>query len=124
MARKEFSVATKRKIAQRSGGVCEWALYRPAEVCTKAACDFDHKLADGLGGPPTLENGLHLCKAHHKAKSHEHDIPIMRRADNQRDAANGIKRNSRPIPQPPKAEKRPAKPRLPPISLYRDVVAE
>jgi 5-methylcytosine-specific restriction protein A len=117
MARKEFSVATKRKIVERSKGVCERHLWKPGEVCTKPAKEFDHLQPDGLSGKPTLENGAHLCVPCHRAKTHEHDTPIMRRADAQKDAANGIKRKSRPISQAPKV-KRESKPRLPPLPLY------
>jgi 5-methylcytosine-specific restriction protein A len=119
MPRREFSVVIKRQMVKRSGGVCERHLWKPGEVCTKPAKEFDHIQPDGLGGEPTLSNGAHLCQPCHKEKSHQHDRPVMQRADNQRDAALGIKRKSRPIPQPPKAPKREPKPRLPPLQLYR-----
>ncbi len=123
MARKEFSAKTKREMVKRSGGTCERHLWRPGEVCTKPAREFDHVQPDGLSGKPTLENGAHLCVPCHRSKTHEHDRPVMRRADNQRDAANGIKAASPPIRSRFK-ESKPVREKLPPlprVSLYRSV---
>jgi 5-methylcytosine-specific restriction endonuclease McrA len=75
MPRKEFSAAVKRAIVKRSGGICERARWKPGEVCTKSAKDFDHIRSDGLGGEPTLENAAHLCGPCHKAKTHGEDTP-------------------------------------------------
>jgi 5-methylcytosine-specific restriction protein A len=114
MARKEFLAAVKRAVVKRSSGICERARWKPGEVCTKPAKEFDHIIPDGLGGLPTLENAAHLCVPCHKEKSHKHDTPIMRRADAQRDAHNGVKPKSRPFGRATKPEK-PPKDGLPPL---------
>ena len=44
--------------------------------------DYDHVLADGLYGEPTLGNCEVLCSKCHKLKTHEHDRPLMQKADN------------------------------------------
>ncbi len=119
MARREFSVAVKRQMVKRSGGVCERHRWKPGEACTKPAREFDHIQPDGLGGLPTLENGFHACKQCHAEKTHQHDRPVMQRADSQRDAASGIKPISQKISQRPKPEKPPGKQLPPRQPLYR-----
>lgn len=52
---------------------------------------YDHIKPDGLGGEPTLENLQVLCSPCHRIKTHDHDRPIMTKADNQRKSAAGIK---------------------------------
>lgn len=63
-----------------------------------AMTNFDHDVADGLGGEPTLENCKVLCKTCHGLKTFEHDNPVMQKADAQRKKSFGIKRNSKPLP--------------------------
>ena len=53
--------------------------------------EYDHALADGLGGKATLENCLVLCIPCHKAKTHGHDRPIMQKADAQFKARFNVK---------------------------------
>lgn len=53
---------------------------------------YDHRTPDGLGGEPTIENCQALCGSCHRIKTHEHDRPIMAKADRQRKKAAGIKR--------------------------------
>lgn len=54
--------------------------------------EYDHIKPDGLGGEPTLENCAVLCGKCHRIKTHEHDRPVMQKADNQKKAAAGVKR--------------------------------
>lgn len=55
------------------------------EACGAAGfVEIDHAKADGLGGAPTLENAVALCKTCHAGKTHGHDRPIMAKADRQR----------------------------------------
>ena len=127
--RREFKKTEKRKMLARSGGVCERALWRPGEVCTRPAKDFDHLKADGLGGEPVAENGAHLCVPCHKEKTHGEDRPRMQKADNQRDVFHGLMRKSRPIqsagfrkaPPQRKATKPLAKPPLPRRPLFEPI---
>ena len=75
MTRRNFTPATKRKIRERSQGVCEIHLVPrcmyPAlpETCTRKAEDVDHITPDWCGGPPTVENGADLCKPCHSIKT-------------------------------------------------------
>lgn len=59
--------------------------------------EYDHIKPDGLGGEPTLDNCQVLCGPCHREKTHQHDRPIMQKADNQRKAAAGIKRTGRKL---------------------------
>jgi 5-methylcytosine-specific restriction endonuclease McrA len=120
--RKEFSKVVKRRAAERSRMICERQLWKPGEVCTRPAKEFDHLLEDGLGGDNSFENVCHLCVPCHKAKSKENN-PVMRAADKQRDSIRGVrpKMKGRPIAQRPKPEKPPKRFELPPLprrSLY------
>jgi 5-methylcytosine-specific restriction endonuclease McrA len=54
--------------------------------------DYDHKVPDGLGGEPTLENCQVICWPCHRLKTHEEDRPVMAKADRQKKAAAGVKR--------------------------------
>lgn len=54
--------------------------------------DYDHRVPDGLGGEPTLENCQVICTPCHRHKTHQEDRPIMAKADRQKKAAAGIKR--------------------------------
>jgi 5-methylcytosine-specific restriction enzyme A len=73
--RREFTTSVKRAVLQRSGGMCEIDLCSEdvkqaiGETCGKVGKDFDHALADCLGGEPTFENCVLLCTEHHKAKT-------------------------------------------------------
>lgn len=75
MSRQEFSAQVKREAAERSGGRCE--CHRMSEdiahlfpaFCDRVAEEFDHILADCLGGDNSLDNCAHLCKVHHKIKT-------------------------------------------------------
>jgi 5-methylcytosine-specific restriction protein A len=124
MARKEFTVRVKRQVVLRSLGICERSRWKAGEECTKPAKAFDHIVADGLGGEPTVDNCAHLCQVCHDEKTHSEDNPRMRKADAQFKAANGIKTARRPIKSrgfsepKPKREKTPLPPRR---SIYGDV---
>ena len=117
--RQDFQKPVKKAAAVRSRGVCERHRWKHLEPCTRPACHFDHILPTALGGPPTLENAAHLCLVCHKEKTREEDAPRIAKANAQRDAHEGIKRQSRPIAQRPKPAKRPSRPSLPPRALYR-----
>lgn len=126
MSRQEFSVKVKKIIARRSGGVCERARWRPGEVCTRPAKQFDHLEPDTFGGKPTTENGAHLCDPCHVEKTQEEDMPAWRKRDKLWKRDMGIKpKGYRPIRSrgfelSPKTIKRQRNPkrRLPPTKLF------
>ena len=97
--RREFPAKVKLAAFERAKGHCEGCglkiVGRP---------EYDHDKPDGLGGEPTLENCKVLCGKCHRIKTHEHDRPIMQKADNQKKSAAGITRPrkkiaSRPFPR-------------------------
>ena len=96
MSRSEFSPSVRMKAWDRCVGKCEWpgcgAKLYPGRFA------FDHIIADGLGGSPTLENCQVLCRPHHDEKTFSEDNPRMTKADNQKKAHLGIKAKSRPMP--------------------------
>lgn len=71
--RREFPTKVKVAAFQRAAGRCE--------NCTAhliaGKFEYDHRLADGLGGEPTLDNCVVLCRACHSAKTATHDVPMI-----------------------------------------------
>lgn len=80
MARREFSMAVKKAAAARANKLCEGC----GGKLHAGGYHYDHDVADGLGGEPTLENCRVLCLPCHKVKTIEHDNPRMQKADRQR----------------------------------------
>lgn len=80
--RRNFPAAVKAAVLKR----CSDANGIPhCERCgVPGFVEVDHDKADGLGGEPTIENAIALCKTCHKGKTHGHDRPIMSKADRQR----------------------------------------
>lgn len=100
--RTEFSARVKLQAFTRSLGVIdkrphcevEWDGKRCGKLILGLP-EFDHKIPDGLGGKPTLENCQCACGDCHRRKTHTVDRPIMTKADNQMKSAAGIKRKYR-----------------------------
>lgn len=88
--RREFSKPVKREALKRAGGKCEGcgALFG-------IKFHFDHDIADGLGGEPTLDNCKVLCHACHDEKTRKHDVPLIAKTKRIQDKHNGIKKPSR-----------------------------
>jgi hypothetical protein len=88
--RREFSKAVKRDAFLRANGKCD------GEQCgarlTVGKFHYDHDIADGLGGEPTLENCKVLCHACHSVKTRTHDVPAIAKTKRISDRAKGIKR--------------------------------
>lgn len=87
--RREFSKQTKRDALKRAYGKCE------AEGCGAlfgVKFHFDHVIADGLGGEPTLDNCAVLCHPCHDEKTRKHDVPLIAKSKRIQDRHNGIKR--------------------------------
>lgn len=86
--RREFPKQVKREALRRADGKCE------GENCGAlfgVKFHFDHDIADGLGGEPTLENCKVLCHQCHKEKTTKHDIPLIAKVKRISDKHNGIR---------------------------------
>ena len=101
MARREFSKQVKREALRRAQGHCEATgeIYglAPGQRCNATLShgfDFDHAIADGIGGEPTLENAVCACRVCHKFKTAHHDVPRIAKTVRQRDKHLGIKARS------------------------------
>lgn len=88
--RREFSKQVKRGAFLRAAGKCE------GEKCgaklTVGKFHYDHDIADGLGGEPTLENCKVLCTGCHSVKTRKQDVPAIAKTKRISDRAKGIKR--------------------------------
>ena len=85
--RREFPKPVKRAALKRAAGKCE------AEDCGVpfgVKFHFDHVIADGLGGEPTLENCAVLCHVCHHEKTRKHDVPRIAKMKRVRDRHDGI----------------------------------
>jgi len=80
--RRNFSAKVRTAVLRR----CSDANGIPhCESCgAPGRVEIDHDKADGLGGEPTLENAIALCRTCHGSKTNGHDRPIMAKADRQR----------------------------------------
>ena len=98
--RKEFSrrvkgLAFKRCMDENGIPHCEGC----GIVLVAGNLHYDHDLADGLGGDPTLENCRVLCiKICHAKKTHTEDNPIMQKADRVLKKTYGIAKSRNPMP--------------------------
>jgi hypothetical protein len=92
MTRREFPKSVKLAAFKRADGRCEECGGRLAV----GKFEYDHALADGLSGEPTLENCEVLCAnfpgACHGRKTATHDIPMIAKADRLRAKHIGAKR--------------------------------
>ena len=92
MLRKEFPKSVKLAAFERCEGRCE----RCGAALFAGQYHYDHVLADGLSGKPTLENCAVLCRACHGLKTNTEDIPRMAKADRtRRKIMDGEKKKSR-----------------------------
>ena len=87
--RREFPKPVKREALRRASGKCE----NPScGALFGVKFHFDHDIADGLGGEPTLENCRVLCHACHGEKTAKHDVPLIAKVKRIQDRHNGIKK--------------------------------
>lgn len=89
--RREFPAKVKREALDRAKGICEGC----GAPLTIGKYEFDHDLADGLGGEPTLENCKLLCLPCHAEKTGKRDVPLIARVKRIRDRHLGIRKKSR-----------------------------
>jgi 5-methylcytosine-specific restriction protein A len=90
--RREFPKQVKRDALKRAAGKCEG---KDCNFPTGVKFHFDHDIADGLGGEPTLENCKVLCHACHADKTRKHDVPLIAKVKRISDKHNGIRKPSR-----------------------------
>ena len=92
MSRREFSKQVKRDALRRADKKCENS---KCGALFGVKFHFDHVIADGLGGEPTLENCAVLCHACHNEKTRKHDVPLIAKTRRIQDRHLGIKKLSR-----------------------------
>lgn len=95
--RRDFPRKIKSAALKRANGKCEKcsAVLKPREG------EVDHILPDILGGEPVLANAQVLCRVCHAEKT-AGDIRRTRKADRQRDKANGAIKPSSKLSAPAK----------------------
>jgi 5-methylcytosine-specific restriction protein A len=88
MTRREFPARVRVAAYQRAGGHCE-DCRAPLQVGRFA---YDHIIPDGLGGEPTLENCMVLCRPCHGAKTAGADVPKIAKAKRLERGQAGVKK--------------------------------
>ncbi len=89
--RREFPKPVKREALRRANGKCE---NKTCGALFGVKFHFDHDIADGLGGEPTLENCKVLCHVCHDDKTRKHDVPLIAKVKRIQDRHNGIRKPS------------------------------
>lgn len=91
--RREFPAKVKVAAFERAKGRCE-----KCTAVIRHGAEYDHRIADGIGGEPTLENCQVLCKTCHGLKTATEDIPKVAKSKrvrakhiNARDKRGGFK---------------------------------
>lgn len=76
MPRREFPARIKVAAFERARGCCEdcGTVLRPGKF------EYDHDIADQLGGEPTLENCVVRCSLCHGEKTAKRDVPAIAKA--------------------------------------------
>lgn len=93
--RREFPSKVKAAAFLRAAGKCERCGFR----LTVGKVRYDHAIADGLTGEPTIENCAVLCVGCHAEKTALQDVPAIARAKRREARHIGAKPKSRnPIP--------------------------
>lgn len=92
--RREFPAKVKALAFERCHGACETCTRRlfPGDI------HYDHRIADGIGGEPTLENCQVLCKSCHAIKTNKSDIPTIAKSKRVRRKHIGASGPKRTIP--------------------------
>jgi 5-methylcytosine-specific restriction protein A len=88
--RREFPKPVKVEAHLRAKGCCE--LCGTGIKLRVGDIFYDHRIADGLGGEPTLENCQVLCRSHHDAKTRGSDVPTIAKVKRIRNREAGIKK--------------------------------
>ncbi len=92
--RREFPAKVKEAAWARCRGHCENCTrpLRPGDI------NYDHRIADGIGGEPTLDNCAVLCKGCHGAKTAKLDVPLIAKGKRIRRKHIGATRSKARIP--------------------------
>lgn len=104
--RREFSKQTKKDALRRSGGFCEGsgegyglAAGKRCNAPLSFGVEFDHIIADSIGGDATLENCAAVCRDCHGFKTAKIDTPRAAKVKRIADKHAGIRtKPSRPLP--------------------------
>ena len=88
--RREFPDKVRWKAFERALGCCE--LCKSGVKLLVNDIFYDHRIPDGLGGEPTLENCQVLCRSHHDAKTRKHDVPAIAKSKRIQRRRAGIKK--------------------------------
>jgi 5-methylcytosine-specific restriction endonuclease McrA len=97
MMRIEFTKPTKRLALERSGMLCE-GIGRQYGLDHGKRCnaplgygvDFDHVIADAIGGDNSLDNCAAVCRDCHRFKTAKFDTPRAAKTKRQSDKHLGI----------------------------------
>ena len=90
-ARREFPAKIKLAAFERSLGYCE----RCGGRLWIGKIRYNHRIPDGIGGEPTLDNCEVLCIACDNPQTYEIDIPRVAKAKRVQRKHAGIKKPSR-----------------------------
>jgi 5-methylcytosine-specific restriction protein A len=90
MPRQEFSSSVKREAKRRAGGKCEGC----GSLLVLGKFHYDHIIADGAGGQPTLANCALLCLGCHGKKTGGVDAPLIAKIRRVEKREAGIKKRS------------------------------
>lgn len=93
--RREFPQSVKLAAWQRCSGHCENC---GVKIVAGNGPNYDHRIADGLGGEPTLTNCDVLCRNCHGAKTATADVPAIAKAKRLEKLAAGVEKRGRPLP--------------------------
>lgn len=115
MARKKFSKKALEKLLAQFNGKCRMC---QCQIDGTSGLEWDHAIPLALGGEDALENLEPLCVRCHRLKT-KSDVTQIAKATRQRQRNLGIRDPKKPIPRPPKVERRPSKQPLPPRPLFK-----
>lgn len=106
--RREFPRKVREAAHKRSGGVCECHRLLRVPGLVPGGCGaplvagqtyYEHIIADGAGGEPTLDNCAVLTRTCWKIKTAKYDLPIVAKTKRQRAGHIGSRtRSARPMP--------------------------
>lgn len=88
--RREFSAKIRVQAFERASGRCENCGVKLAA----GAIQYDHSIPDAMGGEPTLDNCMVLCRACHGSKTSKDDVPAIAKAKRRQARHLGIKKPS------------------------------
>ena len=106
--RHNFTTPQQREIRDRSGDICEAGKFgteafygmAPGDTCHRPAEEIDHITADALKRTriQSIDEGLHVCKIHHKIKTAS-DRKKIAKATRLDEARVGIRKPKREWPK-------------------------